>query len=521
MKPKISFRRFFVPNSLRFQLLSRSLALMAVLLGIIGLFQYFFMQEFIFKNQAISIQTQIKAVPPDSWQEMVYNSNSTDIKNNTTPDLSNQPDQPKSLPNSNVIPFSEKHAHGFNQGPFFFMPESTVALIDSEGNFSVISNSPGNGEELPKLAKQDYLALIGSPPKLTYKVVNQTEGSEQLVVLQPIQMKGHQVGVIQVSISTKPLRDMLFQQLAIFLFLSVLALIGGILAFIPVLRKTLVPFSKIVDTVERIDSGNLDERLPVEQGQLEIDRLAVSFNGMLERLELSFAAEKEAKEQMRRFVADASHELRTPLTSIHGFLEVLLRGAMNQPERLEKSLKSMLAESERMKKLVQDLLLLAKLDRSPDINLKEGELDSLIKEMAPQLRLLAGNRKVRLQLVENLQCWFDQDKIKQVILNLFHNAVQHTDPSEGEILISLYNVEDGMELSVKDNGSGIPEEHLPYLFDRFYRIDSSRTRKYGGAGLGLSITKSIVELHGGTIKAESAADQGTVFIIWLPVLHKQ
>lgn len=494
-------------NSLRFQLLSRSLLLMAVLLVVIGLFQYVFMQGFIYQSQATSIQNQIRSVPPDAWQQMASNS-SVNI-----PDII--PD------NSPANASSGDPANGFKHGPFFFIPDSTITLIDGEGNFSVISNSSMNVGTPPKLAEQDYQDALHSKHGLTYKVLNQTVGGEQLIVLQPIQMRGHLPGVIQVSVGTKPLKEMLIQQLVTFLALSLLALIGGMLAFIPVLRKTLVPLSKMVDTVEQIDAGNLAERLPVEQGQMEIDRLAVSFNGMLERLESSFEAEKEAKEQMRRFVADASHELRTPLTSIHGFLEVLLRGAMDQPDKLHKSLKSMYAESERMKKLVQDLLLLAKLDRSPMIQLSEGELNSIIKEMAPQLRLLAGNRKVSLQLYPDLRCQFDPDKMKQVLLNLFHNAVQYTDPEKGDIQLSLDKVADGVELTVRDNGSGIPEEHLPYLFDRFYRSDPSRARKYGGAGLGLAITKSIVELHGGAIRVESIAEEGTVFYVWLPALNKQ
>lgn len=150
----------------------------------------------------------------------------------------------------------------------------------------------------------------------------------------------------------------------------------------------------MVDTVKQIDAGNLSERFPTHQGQVEMDRLAASFNGMLERLEVSFEAEKEAKEQMRRFAADASHELRTPLTSIHGFLEVLLRGAYQQPEPLLKALKSMHGESVRINKLVEDLLLLARLDRSPSFQKTEGVLDEMLHEMEPQLRLLAGDRKV-------------------------------------------------------------------------------------------------------------------------------
>jgi two-component system OmpR family sensor kinase len=133
---------------------------------------------------------------------------------------------------------------------------------------------------------------------------------------------------------------------------------------------------------------------------------------------------------------------------------------------------------------------------------------------------LAGNRKVSLRLASNLKCQFDEDKIKQVILNLFHNAVQHTDSEKGHIQISLHSVAGGVELSMRDNGTGIPKEYLPYLFNRFYRSDPSRTRKYGGAGLGLAITKSIVELHGGTIRVESVEGEGSVFYVWLPGIGK-
>ncbi|GAB6152771.1 HAMP domain-containing sensor histidine kinase [Desulfosporosinus burensis] len=481
-------------NSLRFQLLSRTLLLMALLLVIIGLVQYVFMRGFIYQNKASSVQSQILSIPPDAWEKLLWE---------------NQGEMPS---HSEEKPSGK----GSSRVPFFALQDSTIIFYDMNGTFSVLSNTSINAEAPPKLAERDYQEAMRSKSKLTYKVSKQGSGSEQLIVLQPIKTRDQVLGVVQVSLSTSSLRDILTRQLLTFLLISLLALIGGVLAFIPVLRKTLVPLSKMVDTVEQIDAGNLAERLPIEQGQVEIDRLADSFNGMLERLETSFEAEKEAKEQMRRFVADASHELRTPLTSIHGFLEVLLRGAMNQPDKLHKSLTSMYAESERMKKLVQDLLLLAKLDRSPNVQLNEGALDEIIKEMAPQLRFLAGNRKVSLRLTGDLKCRFDEDKMKQVILNLFHNAVQHTDPEKGDIQISLETASDGVVLSVRDNGSGITPEHLPKLFDRFYRSDSSRTRKYGGAGLGLAITKSLVELHGGTIRVESLAEEGTVFYVWLP-----
>ena len=248
---------------------------------------------------------------------------------------------------------------------------------------------------------------------------------------------------------------------------------------------------------------------------MEIDRLAESFNGMLERLETSFDVERETKEKMRRFIADASHELRTPLTSIHGFLEVLLRGAANQPDQLDKALRSMHGESQRLNKLVHDLLLLSKLDRSPQIELKPGSLDTVITAMEPQLRILAGNRTLNLSIKPDMKCKYDTDQMKQVILNLFQNSVQHTDPEQGHIQILLQKKDHGVQLSIKDNGPGISPAHLLLVFDRFYRSDSSRTRKYGGAGLGLSISKSIIDVHGGIISVISQEGEGSTFNVWL------
>jgi len=501
-KESSRFRSFFSPNSLGIQLLSRTLLILAVLLMLIGLFQYVFMREVIYRNKAESIQSQIMSIPNVAWQQL-----GTSAENS------------------------------FIRPPFFFIPEASLAFIDAEGNYSVLSNGPG-GINPPKLDTQEYLSILEGRPgsgqgpgpktepkpkpelkpksRLNYKVIN-AGGTEQLVVLQPIYTGPEDAfGVIQASTLTGPLKELLIRQLFTFLFLSLVAMLFGLLGFLPILKRTLVPLFNMVDTAEQIDAGNLARRFPTRQGQMEIDRLAESFNGMLERLEASFEAERETKEQMRRFIADASHELRTPLTSIHGFLEVLLRGAANQPEQLHKSLKSMHSESERLTKLVHDLLLLSKLDRAPHIELTEGLLDTVIRDMEPQLRILAGNRRLSLRIEPNIKCKYDEDKMKQVILNLFHNAVQHTDPEKGHIQISLFEKNNGVQLSVQDNGPGISDSHLPHVFDRFFRSDSSRTRKYGGAGLGLSISKSIVNAHGGTISVESREGEGCTFHIRLP-----
>nr|WP_246627567.1 HAMP domain-containing sensor histidine kinase [Paenibacillus solanacearum] len=464
---------------MRFKLLSRSLAVLAALLMLIGLSQYLVMQKFIYKNKAQSLQSQILSFPREAWQ------------------------QPESDP------------AGPGRRPMLFLPDASIALVDTNGELQVISSGQQLGEP-PQLTPEAYKAATERKREVHFQILRNSRGEEQLVVLQPVDSRGRMMTLVQVSTSTGPLKDILARQLMTFVALSVLALLVGVLAFLPVLKRTLVPLSNMVRTVGRIDAGNLAVRFPPNQGQQEVDRLASSFNGMLERLEASFEAEKEAKEQMRRFVADASHELRTPLTSIHGFLEVLLRGAMHQPEQLRKSLMSMYGESERINKLVHDLLLLAKLDRAPVMELADGDLNGVLREMEPQLRLLAGRRHVAMELAAEARCSQDADKMKQVVLNLFHNAVQHTDPDKGIIRISTERKADSLELAVRDNGQGIGKEHLPHLFDRFYRSESSRTRKQGGAGLGLSITKSIVEAHGGAIHVRSAPGQGSEFVVELP-----
>jgi two-component system OmpR family sensor kinase len=491
-KKGFKWKQFFAPHSLKIQLLSRSLLILGALLVLVGLLQYVFMKDIIYKNKATSVQSQIMSLPRDAWQQT-----------NRTPEAGN------------------------SRPPFFFMPDSSMAFIDAAGNFTVINSRSGN-DTPPQLTPQEYQDIMDSTkestrikkkPDLNYKIKANSNGEEQLVVLHPIFSNPGQIsGLIQVSTMTGPLKELLIRQLLTFLLLSLAAMVFGLLGFLPVLRKTLVPLFNMVNTAEQINAGNLDRRFPTRQGQQEVDQLAESFNGMLERLEASFEAEKETQEQMHRFIADASHELRTPLTSIHGFLEVLLRGAANNPEQLQKALKSMHGESGRLNKLVNDLLTLAKLDRdrTPQVQLKEGMLDVVVRDMEAQLRILAGSRKVSLQIETNKTCRFATDKIKQVILNLFQNAVQHTDPESGHIVVSLISINHGIQLTVKDNGTGINEAHIPHVFDRFYRSDSSRARQYGGAGLGLSITKSIVDSHKGSISVTCKEGEGCTFHVWIP-----
>ncbi|MCA1294549.1 HAMP domain-containing protein [Paenibacillus sp. alder61] len=482
------------PRSLRSQLLSRSLLVLALLLALIGSVQYVVVKNFLYRNQAETLMSQIRGIPDfflfggelPAWAERIGG-----------------------------VPASPKEGE---RRPVLFLPDTSLALISSSSE--VISRSDGSGLPAPRLSEAEYAAVRNQPRNLrkdAYKVVRDPNGMEQLVVFRPADGPQRRGTLIQMGIATAHLKAIALRQLTIFMVLSLIALGGGLMLYLSVLRKTLKPLHQMIGTVRELDAGNLDRRFPASLGQSEIDRLAVSFNGMLERLQTSFATEREAKEQMRRFIADASHELRTPLTSIHGFLEVLLRGAADKPEQLNAALSSMLGEARRMKKLVEDLLTLAKLDRAPVLSRSEIRLDALVAEMEPHLRMLADGRSVVFRLAPEMTVTADSDKIKQVVLNLFHNAVQHTDPAKGRITVTLSRVtEHEALLCVQDNGPGIPAEHLPHVFERFYRSDASRTRKQGGAGLGLAISQAIVAAHGGRISAHSAPGGGAAFEVRLP-----
>ncbi|CAH1216732.1 Adaptive-response sensory-kinase SasA [Paenibacillus plantiphilus] len=508
-----ALRTIVVPRSLRYQLLARSLFILAALLLLIGMSQYWLMKSFLYQSKADAMQTQLMSLPRDLLVQ-----SSTDQKEWERP--KNGPAAGSGAGNGAVRP----------DRPFLFLPDMSLAYISADGVFTDISGAENSGNPSPspspqltaaeyeRLAAKDF--ATGPRAKNTeYEILSNAAGEEQLVVFHTIGPRSRSGGpaLLQMGTATAPLQDVIMQQLIIFASLSALALTGGLGLYLPALRRTLIPLSRIVHIVKQTDAGNLGERMPENQGQEEIDRLSASFNGMLERFEISFHTEREAKERMRQFIADASHELRTPLTSIHGFLEVLLRGAASNPEQLYNALNSMHGESRRINKLVEDLLLLAKFDRSPQLQVTAIKLDALIYDMEHQLQMMAGERSLQLQIGENREGEYDADKIRQAILNLFHNAVQHTDGATGSIALSLRSTDTGTELSIRDNGSGISEEQLPHVFERFYRGDASRTRKYGGAGLGLSITKSIVEAHGGTIKVASREGEGATFTITLSI----
>ncbi|MEK3882765.1 ATP-binding protein [Paenibacillus sp. PL2-23] len=480
-----------MPGSLRYQLLIRSLLVLAALFVLVGALQYLFIQDFLYRNKAESLRAQLFALPPD-------------LMMGRGDDTGRRPGRIRS------------------ESPLLFQPGFSLVFIDELGQATAVgedSDHQWNNGSPPLFSKEEYDDIrqqLRSRNRAEYRLID-TEQGEQLAVFRLAGIGGSRdPELIQAAVETESLRSQLLAQVGIFAGLALCAGVAGLALYLALLRRTLAPLSRIAQAAELTDSGNLHARLPGPQGQAEIDSLSEAFNGMLERLNDSFVLERAMNERMRRFIADASHELRTPLTSIQGFIDVLQRGAATKPEQLQRALASMKSESERVNKLVEDLLQLAKLDQTPSLTLEATNLSALLTAMEPQLLVLAGSRKLYCSYEEGAMARVNPDKLKQVILNLFHNAVQHTDPVTGCIQLRLRTVDEQILMLCKDNGSGISPEHLPHIFERFFRSDHSRTRSTGGTGLGLAITRSIIEAHHGRIEVASKPGEGSCFTVILP-----
>jgi heavy metal sensor kinase len=276
-------------------------------------------------------------------------------------------------------------------------------------------------------------------------------------------------------------------------------------------RKALSPIDAMTRETQKISAEDLGARLSIQNPGDELGRLATVLNAMLGRLQGAF-------EQLRRFTADASHELRTPLTAIRSVGEVALQEPKG-PAEYRDVIGSMLEEVDRLTRLVESLLVLSRADASRvQIHCANIPLLFVAAEAALTLEVLAEEKrqKIAVEGNRNLVVFADRLILRQAIVNLLDNAIKYS-PVESFILLHVRLGEGGTAiLEVTDQGPGISPEHQPYVFDRFYRVDKARTREWGGAGLGLSITRWAVEAHGGTITLISKAGHGVTFLISLP-----
>ena len=321
---------------------------------------------------------------------------------------------------------------------------------------------------------------------------------------------GQVVGMIQLAQSLRTV-DATLRGLATLIIISIAAglataAIGGWV----IAGNILEPIDRVTMTAQKITRArDLGRRIEVPSTMDEVGRLALTLNEMLARIEDLFRAQQ-------RFVADVSHELRSPLTAVRGNLDLLKRGAADDPTERAQMIEAMDSETARMSRLVSDLLLLARQDAGIPIARHPVELDTLLLEIYRQAQITARGIKVTLGAEDQAIIVGDRDRLKQVLLNLVDNALKYT-PQGGEVTLSLTKDDAWVKISVRDTGIGIAPDDIPNLFGRFYRVDKARSRDAGGTGLGLAIAKSVVDAHNGKITVESELGKGSTFTVWLPL----
>jgi two-component system OmpR family sensor kinase len=299
--------------------------------------------------------------------------------------------------------------------------------------------------------------------------------------------------------------------------LVTLVALGGIgLLGAWVVRIGLRPLDSIEQTAAGIAAGDLSKRVERAEQRTEVGRLGLALNAMLAQIEAAFKAREASERKLRRFVADASHELRTPLAAVRAYAELFTRGAAERPDDLARSMQGISRESERMSLLVDDLLLLARLDEGRPLERQPVDLASVVIDAVETAQTLEPDREITLE-TEPAVVTGDRDRLRQIVDNLLANVRAHTPPG-APVTVTVSRSNGTAELAVADSGPGVGEEQAVHVFERFYRADDSRARASGGVGLGLSIVSAVAEAHGGTASADAGrGDGGATFRINLPL----
>jgi len=358
------------------------------------------------------------------------------------------------------------------------------------------------------LTKSDISAHSGTPFTLV------TPGSDFRVVALPF---SNGQGTVVAAKSLSDLDKTIAKLQFLFFLISLVLLLLILIASRSVIRVGLRPLEDVEETAEEIAKGNLSARLPDADPATEVGRLVTSLNTMLSRIEESFSVQTQSENKLRRFVADASHELRTPITAIRGFSELHRQGAVKGEKDTSDLIARIENESKRMGSLVEDLLLLARLDQARKMDSKPVDINTVVEDAVISARAAGPNHPVELiSSSDEIFTLGDEVRIHQVVANLLANARAHT-PTGTPITVSVSETDAGVQISVADKGPGISEEDQKRIFERFYRSDSSRVRTGpDGSGLGLSIVDAVMRAHGGTASVTSKLGEGSTFTLFFP-----
>jgi two-component system OmpR family sensor kinase len=387
------------------------------------------------------------------------------------------------------------------------------AVVDSDGN--VVVSRPFGYED------EDLDAL--PEPKLTVGDLNRRQPFTTPAVERGA--PGFRVVVVPLSsgngnlVVAVPMNDVVqtLRRLVLIELITTGAVLAGVAALaLVVVRAGLRPLKDIETTAGAIAEGDLSRRVERAEPGTEVGRLGLALNAMLSQIQSAFESRQASEDRLRRFVADASHELRTPLTSIRGYAEMFRRGASERPEDLALSMRRIEEESARMGVLVDDLLLLARLDQGRPLERRPVDLTRVAADAVADARAVEPERSITLEgLDAGAMVQGDELRLRQVAANLLANARQHTPPTAG-VRVGVRREDGSVVLEVADEGPGLFPEEAGKVFERFYRADPSRNRNQGGTGLGLSIVAAVAEAHGGRAQVESTPGHGARFWVELP-----
>ncbi len=282
------------------------------------------------------------------------------------------------------------------------------------------------------------------------------------------------------------------------------------------LRLGIDPIKRMTRSAEAIADGDLSERLSDVDQRTEAGQLGLALNTMLGHIETSFAERARAEDKLRQFIADASHELRTPATTIRGYAELYQAGGLRDQADLDDAMRRTEQESQRMSRLISDMLNLAKLDRQPTPTTEPVDLASIARDAAADAQVTHPDRTIVASIPDDIaMVTGDEDLLRQAMANIVGNAIVHTN-TDAHVTVDLVHNETDIVVSISDAGEGMPPEVVSRVTERFYRADGSRSRHQGGSGLGLAIADSIIASHHGTLRIDSTVGTGTVVTVSLP-----
>jgi signal transduction histidine kinase len=408
-----------------------------------------------------------------------------------------------------------------------------VVILDERGNVEGSGSSmitPGT-PDLPRLTAAEAEERAGRP----FTVDGGRGDASWRAVALPLP---NGAGSVILATSLDEVNDTVARLVYIDIIVGAAVLAGLAVAGYSLVRTALRPLYEIELTAAAIGRGDLGRRVPEHPPGTEMGRLSRALNAMLEQVERAFGARaasevraRRSERRMRQFVADASHELRTPLTSIRGFAELYRQGAVTDPGEVARLLGRIEDEATRMGLLVEDLLLLARLDRERPLQQAPVDVREVAADAVEAARATAPERTVDLVVDApngtasgpdgpgDLSVAGDEPRLRQVVTNLVDNALAYSPPDAPVVVRLGRAVRDDrpmVALEVVDRGPGLTAEQAERVFERFYRTDAARSRARGGTGLGLSIVAAIVAAHGGTVEVDSAPGEGTTFRVLLP-----